>query len=187
MQPKGNAMKKVVMIVLALSLNTLFGMKNNNQQIDWHGYKNLYFEWYGYGALGTEERWEEFKKGVENGKIKITAIQQEPRSGRMYYLAYSKKILLGNLKTARFMYPSPNNVYSGYRIKGTDVLYTIDNAIKSVLVTAQWDTNKGINNAQTLPLELHPSEDYFSNWKNNPGLWVFLSKIENISKEQVKL
>lgn len=189
MQPKGNAMKKVVIVVLVLLLNTLFGMENNNQQIDWPAHKKLYFEWYGYGTLGTKKRWKDFKRGVLNGTIKITSICQAPKPLQdiSYYLAYSRPVRLSDNRIARFMYPSPNNAYSGYPIKDTDVLYTIDTAETSVLVTAQWNTNRGIDNEQSLPLELHPSENYFSDWKNNPNLWIFWTKINNILEERVKL
>lgn len=190
-----NFIKKIVLTCLILSLNPLFGMDNNSNKedvkdlaekgIDWPAYKKLFFKWYGYGAIGTEDRWKCFKEGVKNNAITITPITKtiKPVDDKYYYLAYSKKVHLDNNTVARFMYPSPNNAYSGYPINDTDMLYTIDTAVTSVLVVAQWNTNSGENNEGSLPLALQPSEKYFPDWKNNPKLWVFWTTIKSTNNQ----
>ena len=185
-------MKTVVMIALILSLNGLSGMKEDKQdskEIDLRPYKKLFFEWYGNGPIGTKERWKEFKNGVLEGAIEITPIRQLPEwNNKKYYLAYSKKIQLNNNVVARFMYPSPNNVYSGYPIEDTDEMYTIDWGNRSgPLVNSQiWNTNLGINNAGSIPDQVSPPEKYFSNWKDNPQLWVFWINLKNIIDDPTK-
>jgi hypothetical protein len=86
-------------------------------------------------------------------------------------------------KVARFMYPSPNNVYSGYPLEGTDVLYSIDTALKSILVVAQWNTNRGEDNEKALPLALHPPAKYFPDWKKNKNLWIYWTEIKPTNNE----
>jgi len=187
-----------MMLSAILSFNVFFGMNNNttkeqisdleHSKFSWEMHKDLFFYTYGRGLIGTEERWEDFKKGVEQEVITMTPISKAMPNfpNVLYYLAYSKKVVLNNDKT-RFMYPSPNNPYSGYPIEDTDVLYTIDEGgTGSLLVNAQWNTNRGVDNANALPLALHPPQEYFPHWKNNEDLWIYWTNIKEARQQKIE-
>lgn len=182
-------MNKIMILPLIFSLNALLSMDNNSEQsidltpkeTNCPSRKELFFEWYGHGPIGTKERWECLKKGVKEGAIYMTPVEESSYiEGKHYYLAYSEKVNLNNSPT-RFMYPSPNNPYSGYLIEDTGVLWTIDEGgTGSLLVNAQWNTNRGIDNEAALPIELHPPQEYFPDWKNNKNLWVYNTTIKQL-------
>ena len=190
-------MNKIVMLSAILSFNVFFGMDNNTNKeqgtdpehnnLNWQMHKDLFVYSYGWGPIGTEERWEDFKKGVEQKVITMTPIRKAIPNfpNTLYYLAYSKTVVLNNDMT-RFMYPSPNNPYSDYPIEDTDVLYTIDTAVKSILVVAQWNTNRGEDNENALPLALHPPQEYFPNWKNNKDLWIYWTSLREARQQKIE-